>query len=194
MVLFFAHIPFVVNHTFDATPAERLQQHPLFVTTNRSDCTCFLWRLHLVRPSHPDHSTTLLRSENLSGMCAQLCTVAANNNRVHPPRSLHLLLVRSTHIWCCSSRTSRLWWIAHSTPAERLQQFQMLWSQMNAVSNERGLTLAPWCKQAKIGAVDHSWQFKRSIENECLWHWTKLIAWIILKHFKFSDTYFHNTS
>jgi len=27
VVLFFAHIPFVVNHTFNATPTERLQQH-----------------------------------------------------------------------------------------------------------------------------------------------------------------------
>ena len=26
MVLFFAHIPFVVNHTINATPPERLQQ------------------------------------------------------------------------------------------------------------------------------------------------------------------------
>jgi len=25
-VLFFTHIPFVLNHTFNATPAERLQQ------------------------------------------------------------------------------------------------------------------------------------------------------------------------
>jgi len=29
MVLFFPHIPFVVNHTINATPPERLQQHPL---------------------------------------------------------------------------------------------------------------------------------------------------------------------
>jgi len=28
MVLFFAHIPFVVNRAFSATPAERLQQYP----------------------------------------------------------------------------------------------------------------------------------------------------------------------
>jgi len=28
MVLFFAHIPFVVNHTFNATPTERLQHYP----------------------------------------------------------------------------------------------------------------------------------------------------------------------
>jgi len=27
MVLFFTHIPFVVNHTFNATPPERLQQY-----------------------------------------------------------------------------------------------------------------------------------------------------------------------
>jgi len=28
MVLFFTHIPFVVNHTINATPPEKLQQHP----------------------------------------------------------------------------------------------------------------------------------------------------------------------
>jgi len=27
MVLFFTHIPFVVNHTINATPLERLQQY-----------------------------------------------------------------------------------------------------------------------------------------------------------------------
>jgi len=27
MVLFFTHIPFVVNHTINATPPERLQQY-----------------------------------------------------------------------------------------------------------------------------------------------------------------------
>ena len=38
MVLFFTHIPFVVNHTINATPPERLQQHLLF-TTNHTDST-----------------------------------------------------------------------------------------------------------------------------------------------------------
>jgi len=33
MVLFFTHIPFVVNHTINATPPERLQHHPLLFTT-----------------------------------------------------------------------------------------------------------------------------------------------------------------
>ena len=58
MVLFFTHIPFVVNHTINATPPERLQQHPLlFATTDRA---FFVWRLSSVRPSHPGHSTILL--------------------------------------------------------------------------------------------------------------------------------------
>jgi len=42
MVLFFARIPFVVNREFSATPKERLQQHPLLFTTNRTDRTFFL--------------------------------------------------------------------------------------------------------------------------------------------------------
>ena len=88
MMLFFAHIPFVVNHTINATPPERLQQHPLLFTTNRTDRTFFLWRLHPARPSHPGHSTIFLRSEIPSGMCAKLRTVAASNNRDHPTRSL----------------------------------------------------------------------------------------------------------
>ena len=31
ILFFFTHIPFVVNHTFNATPPERLQQYSLFV-------------------------------------------------------------------------------------------------------------------------------------------------------------------
>jgi len=30
-----------------------------------------------------------------------------------------LLLVRATYIWCCSSRTSRSWWITHSIQRQR---------------------------------------------------------------------------
>ena len=40
MVLFFTHIPFVVNHSINATPPERLQQHPLLFTTYRSHVLC----------------------------------------------------------------------------------------------------------------------------------------------------------
>jgi len=81
--LFFAHIPFVVNHTINATPPERLQQHPLLFTTNHTDHTFFVWRLNSTRPPHPGHSTILLLSEIPSGMCAKLRTVTASNNRDH---------------------------------------------------------------------------------------------------------------
>jgi len=39
MVLFFTHILFVVNHTVNASPPERLQQHPLVFTMNHTDRT-----------------------------------------------------------------------------------------------------------------------------------------------------------
>jgi len=42
MVLFFMHIPFVVNHIINATPSEGLQQHPLFFTTNHTDRMFFV--------------------------------------------------------------------------------------------------------------------------------------------------------
>jgi len=47
MVLFFAHIPFVVNHTINATPPERLQQHLLLFTTNHTDRTFFCVKAEL---------------------------------------------------------------------------------------------------------------------------------------------------
>jgi len=84
-VLFFTHIPFVVNCTFNAKPMERLQQRPLLFTMNRTNRMFVLWRLH---PAHPGHSTILLRSESLSCKCAKLHTMAASNNRDYMPWSL----------------------------------------------------------------------------------------------------------
>ena len=118
-VLFFVHIPFVVNCTFNATPTERLQQISLLFTTNRTDCMFFLWKLHLARPSHPGHSTILLWSQSPCGKCAKLHSVAASNNRYHTPRSLYYCL-SVPHIYrCYSSCTSHSWWIAHSTQCQR---------------------------------------------------------------------------
>jgi len=42
MLLFFARKPFVVNHTHNTTPPERLQQHLILFTTNRTDRTFFV--------------------------------------------------------------------------------------------------------------------------------------------------------
>jgi len=38
------------------------------------------------------------------------------HNQYH---SIYLLLVRATYMWCCTSRTSRSWWITHSTQRPR---------------------------------------------------------------------------
>ena len=65
ILLFFTRIPFVVNHTINAMPTERLQQHPFLFTTNRTDCTFFLLKQHLARSPHPGHSTTLLTCPSL---------------------------------------------------------------------------------------------------------------------------------
>jgi len=70
MVLFFTHIPFVVNHTINVTLLERLQQHPLLFTTNHTDRTFFVWRLNSARPSHPGHSTIFCDRKSRAA-CAQ---------------------------------------------------------------------------------------------------------------------------
>jgi len=68
------------------------QHHPLLFTTNCTDRTFFLWRLHTARPPHPGHSTIWCDRKSPSCICAKLCTVAASNNRVHMPRSLYYCL------------------------------------------------------------------------------------------------------
>ena len=57
----------------------------------------------------------LSRSEIPSGICAKRRTAAASNSRDHASQSLLLLLACATHIYFCSSRTSRSWWITQST-------------------------------------------------------------------------------
>jgi len=52
-VLFFAHISFVVNHTFNTMPTERLQQHPSFLQqTTLITCSfyegCTWYHLHIL--------------------------------------------------------------------------------------------------------------------------------------------------
>jgi len=106
--------PFVENHTINATPMEKLQQHPLLFTTNHTDRTFFVWRLNSARPPHSGHSTILLQSEILSVMCAKLSIVAARNNRAHLTRSLYYCLF--AHIPFVENHT------INATPPERLQQ------------------------------------------------------------------------
>ena len=88
---------------------------PSFLQRTALIAHSFLWRLNLARPSHPGHSTILLRSESSSGKCAKRHTVAASNNRDYLTRSLYYCFF-APHIYgCYSLRISCLWEIAHST-------------------------------------------------------------------------------
>ena len=121
VILHAHHIPFVVKHTINATPPERLQQHPLLFTTNHTDRTFFLWRLNSARPLHPGHSTILLRSEISSGMCAKLRTVAASNNR-DPARNLSACSRYLYNGVILHAHPVRGESHINATPPERLQQ------------------------------------------------------------------------
>jgi len=98
VLLFFAHIPFVVNHTINATPPERLQQHHLLFKTNHTDrdCTFFLWRLHIARPPHPGHSTILLWSEILIRHIRKASHHGSKQPQRSPDEINLLLLVHAT--------------------------------------------------------------------------------------------------
>jgi len=121
----FAHNPFVVNRAFSATP---VQQCALLFSTNCADRTCFLGKLQTAQPSRPGHSTILLRTESLSGMCAKLRTVATSNNRVHPTRSLCYYLF-APHIYGVVLRT-------HSVRGEPRIQRNARGRGCNNLSNE----------------------------------------------------------
>jgi len=106
--------------------------------------------LNSARPPHPGHSTILMRLETPSGMCANLRTVAASNNRDHArnlsshrlvimfnrshvnigrattSQSVLLLLARATYIMVLFF-THILLVVKHTTnatPPERLQQYK----------------------------------------------------------------------
>jgi len=68
--------------------------------------------VHIVGPLA---ATLLLWLENLSGICANLRTVAASNNRDHARNLSYCCLLALQIWWCYSSRTSRSWWITQST-------------------------------------------------------------------------------
>jgi len=114
-VLFFAHIPFVVtqrqwrgSNNIPSFYNEPHRSHVLFVKS-APGTTFTSWSQHHI----------LLRSESPSGKCAKLHTVSANSSRDHMPWSLYHWLFAPRIYGCYSSRTSRSWWIAHSTPHQR---------------------------------------------------------------------------
>ena len=119
MVLFFTHIQFVVNHTINATPLERLQQHPLLFqrTAPIARSLCEGWTPHNL---HILVTAPFCCDRKYRAACAQSFAPwqqATIEFTCHD----HSIIACSRHIyvWCCSSRTSRLWWITQSTQHHR---------------------------------------------------------------------------
>ena len=114
------------NHTFNATPTERFQQHPLVFAMNRNCCTFFLWRLHLAPPSHPGQNTTLLWLERPSSKCAKLPTVASSNNKYLTSCSSYFCMFAPRGCWSSCTSVRGESHIQHNanweaaTPAARL--------------------------------------------------------------------------
>ena len=135
ILLFFAHVPFVVNHTFNALPPERLQQH-LLLCTNRTNRTFSVWRLNPAQPLHPGHSTTLLtigkperhvRKASHRGSKQQLSS-HATITIIACSRHIYILLFFA-HIPFMVNHT------INATPLERLQhqqqwKFWSFWTQL----------------------------------------------------------------
>jgi len=119
------------------------------------DPTFFLWRLHLARPSHPGHSTILLRSEKPERHVRK----ASHCGSKQQQRSYAAITLIA-----CSRHAYILLFFAHipfvvnhtinATPAERLQHCQMdknalRWNETLIVvfsfyTNNAGL-LHVWC-------------------------------------------------
>ena len=54
-----------------------------------------------------------------SGIWAKLRTVAGKQQHSSPNKITLILLVRTTYIWCCYSRTFRLWWTSAQGHTQR---------------------------------------------------------------------------
>jgi len=94
MVLFFTHIPFVVNHTINAGEVATTPL-PFCNEPHRSHVLCVKAELVTTSTSWSQHHFVAIR--NPISMCAKLRTVAASNNRDHAPQSLLLLLARAAY-------------------------------------------------------------------------------------------------
>jgi len=91
----------------------------------------------------------LFRSESRRGMCAKLRTVAASSNRNNTPWSFCYCLFAPRIYGCYSKLTSRLWWIAHSTPhllcsshcSQWISSAKLGWSKrkLNETTNQQQL-------------------------------------------------------
>jgi len=121
----------------------------------------------------------LLRSAISSGICTKLRTVAASNNRVHMPWSLYYCLCCSRHmlmlyVWCCSSRTSRSWWITQSTQRHRrgcnMTNIQLIFyftHLQQAIGHELPCSNSYWSRHVYLGIKTLATSVKRQPTRSC---------------------------
>jgi len=91
-----------------------------------------------------------------------------------------LLLVRSTYIWCCSSRTSRSWWITHSTQRQQIGcNSTLLWPMGNCIASSRfvwmNIVFCLWYVPFSI----MSWLLYCSLSHNLFCHFSHLCACLI---------------
>jgi len=100
VVLFFAHIPFVVNRAFSATPAERFHQHPSFLQRTapivRSFCKGFTQHDLQILVTAPFCSDRKARAAS-----AQSCTLWKQAT-IEITRGDHSIIACSHHIYVVS--------------------------------------------------------------------------------------------
>jgi len=113
ILLFFAHILFVVNHTFNTT-VEVATTSPYFHNEpHQSHILCEIAEPGTTFTSWSQHHFVAI------GKPERYMRKASHYGSKQQQRSQAvitlLLLVDTTYIYCCSSRTSRSCWITHST-------------------------------------------------------------------------------
>ena len=126
IILFFAHIPFMVNHTINSTPMERLQQHPLLFTTNRTDRTFFCVKAELGKTSTSWSQHHFISIGKSRAACAQSFGLWLQATRVHACD--HSIIACSRHIYILLYFAHILFVVNHTinaTPPESLQHYQL---------------------------------------------------------------------
>ena len=127
VVVFHAHIPFVVNHTFNVTPAERLQQHPLplqrTAPMTRSFCEVCTWQdLHILV------TAPFCCDRKARAACAQSFALCQQTT-IQIMRRNHSVIACSRHVYVVLFFAHIPFVVNHTfnaTPAETLQQHQKI--------------------------------------------------------------------
>ena len=125
-LLFFAHVPFVVNHTINAAPTKRLQQHPLHSFLHEQHRSHVLF----VKASHSTTSTSWSQHHFVAIGKAQAAYAQSFALWQHATIEFtchdHSIIACSRHVYVVLFFTHIQFVVSHTinaTPMERLQQW-----------------------------------------------------------------------